>query len=41
VSGIEIDEDKAVRPFCQTFLLEATLSGTRYLVRNDILRYLR
>lgn len=41
VSGIEIDEDKAVRPFAQTFLLEATLSGTRYLVRNDILRYLR
>jgi hypothetical protein len=40
VSGIEIDEDKVVRPFCQTFCLEA-ISGTRYLVRNDILCYLR
>jgi hypothetical protein len=40
VSGIEIDEDKVVRPFCQTFCLEA-ISGTRYLVRNDVLCYLR
>jgi len=38
-TGMVIDADKVVRPFCQTFCLEA-VSGTRYLVRSDVLRFL-
>jgi len=39
VTGMVIDAGKTVRPFCQTFYLEA-VSGTRYIVRNDVLRFL-
>jgi hypothetical protein len=40
VTGVVIGPDKVVRRFCQTFFLEATAGSNRYVVRNDLLRFL-